>query len=78
MSVECGAKHTFSIAKEIIGERKTNVYAWGDNRKGQTGAASDAHIIHNPHKISLNVDENMVVIDAVSAGKEHSLFLDKR
>ena len=74
ISVECGANHTLSIAKEIIGERRTHVYSWGDNRKGQTGA-SDANIVVSPHKISFD-DDAKVRIDKISAGKMHSFFLD--
>ena len=77
MGAFCGARHTLSIAKEIIGERSTHVYSWGDNTKGQTGA-SDAEIVLGPHKITFGSEESGVVIDKVSAGSEHSFFLDSK
>ena len=37
LNVCCGARHTLAIGIDIIGQHRSNVYAWGDNSKGQLG-----------------------------------------
>ena len=51
-----------------------HLYSWGDNRKGQAGI-SNADIVLSPHKLSFDNDSK-VTINKISAGKEHSFFLD--
>lgn len=78
IKVECGANHTLSIAKDIIGARGTHVYAWGDNSRGQTGT-SEADMVISPHKIHFQNSSQggeIFSADKISAGKEHTFFLD--
>ena len=79
LSVSCGARHTLAIGSEIIGERTRSCFSWGDNSKGQAGMAG-SDIIYEPRRIDFPGDNNdrRVKINKISAGQEHSFFLDTK
>lgn len=77
----CGARHTLAIGSEIIGERAKSCFSWGDNSKGQTGLAGSM-TVYEPRRIEFPGDNggnrSGVRISKISAGEEHSFFLDTK
>ena len=57
MTVSCGERHTLSIGSEIIGERQSSVFAWGDNSKGQCGVGDAAEVVIEPRRIEFDDEE---------------------
>ena len=68
-----------AIGSEIIGERAKSCFSWGDNSKGQTGLAGSMTVFE-PRRIEFpGADGNRSVrISKISAGEEHSFFLDTK
>ena len=76
--VVCGARHTIAIGSEIIGKRAKSCFSWGDNSKGQTGLAG-AELVFEPRRVEFPGDqERRLRINKVSAGQEHTFFLDTK
>jgi alpha-tubulin suppressor-like RCC1 family protein len=68
ISVSAGLSHSLAISKE------NELYAWGDNRKGQLGDSTTEER-HEPTNINTQFTESKLI--KVSAGFKHSIILDE-
>ena len=75
LAVACGASHTVAVTADVTGR----VFAWGDNRDGQTGHEWDdeeqcgGQCIWLPRVVQMPGPE--IAIHAVACGANHTLVL---